>query len=55
MNIAMEEPKWDALSARHAPGEELFGIYMNHRGMQIKDIRGTNCHVVHICKEIYRN
>lgn len=20
----------------------------------IKDIRGTNCHVVHICKEIYR-
>ena len=26
LNIAMEEPKWDALSARHAPGEELFGI-----------------------------
>ena len=23
--------------------------------MQIKDIRGTNCHVVHICKEIYKN
>ena len=28
---------------------------MNHRGMQIKDIRGTNCHVAHICKEIYKN